>query len=91
MLGIFGLVMLESWKVAIYVFQYMGEIRSPNEAGEFSKAGLNFAVAAILSILDLLLIGSLGVMVLIGGYENTVSRIGMSHGVPSWFGKLDVG
>jgi len=51
---------------------------------------LNKIVAQILSILDMILIGSLVVMVLIGGYENTISRVGRSHSVPSWFGKLDI-
>ena len=52
---------------------------------------LNKIVAQILSILDMILIGSLVVMVLIGGYENTISRVGRSHSVPLWFGKLDIG
>lgn len=54
------------------------------------KESLNNLVASILSILDLLLIGSLMIMVLVGVYENTVSRIGISHSVPTWFGKLDI-
>lgn len=54
------------------------------------KKSLNAVVASILLILDLLLVGSLVIMVLVGGYENTVSRIGMSHRVPTWFGKFDI-
>lgn len=54
------------------------------------KQEQNNVVAAILSILDMLLIGSLVIMVLIGGYENTISRIGITHSVPTWFGKLDI-
>lgn len=45
-------------------------------------------VLSVLSILDLLLLGSLVILIIIGGYENTVSRMGKSHDVPSWFGSL---
>lgn len=55
------------------------------------KESINFVVADVLSILDLLLLGALVVMVVVGGYENSISRIGMSHNVPTWFGKLDIG
>ena len=51
---------------------------------------LNKIIFSILSVLDLLLLASLIVMVLIGGYENTVSRIGTSHDVPTWFGSLGI-
>ena len=52
---------------------------------------MNRAVSLTLSVLDLLLILSLTVMVTVGMYENTVSRIGVKHGYPTWFGKLDIG
>jgi uncharacterized protein (TIGR00645 family) len=52
---------------------------------------VNSASSGILSVLDLVLIGSLVVMVVIGGYENSVARLGSSHDVPTWFGKLDIG
>ena len=52
---------------------------------------MNRAVSLTLSVLDLLLILSLTVMVTVGMYENTVSRIGVNHGYPTWFGKLDIG
>lgn len=45
----------------------------------------------ILSMLDMMLISALVMMVTIGGYENTVSRIGLNHAFPRWFGKLDIG
>jgi len=51
---------------------------------------VNDAVSNILAILDLLLISSLVVMVMIGGYENSISRIGVTHEVPTWFGKLSI-
>ncbi|MCH9647563.1 MAG: YqhA family protein [Deltaproteobacteria bacterium] len=47
-------------------------------------------IAPAVKLLDLVLIGSLVVMVLIGGYENTVSRIGMKHSMPVWLGKLTI-
>lgn len=43
-----------------------------------------------LTVLDHLLIGSLVVMVLISGYENTVSRIKVGEGGPSWLGKIGI-
>lgn len=43
-----------------------------------------------LTILDHLLIGSLIVMVLVSGYENTVSRIKVGEGGPSWLGKIGI-
>lgn len=51
---------------------------------------INDVVTSMLSVMDILLIGSLFIMVIIGVYENTISRIGMSHDTPTWFGKLDI-
>ncbi len=47
-------------------------------------------IIEILTVLDHLLIGSLIVMVLISGYENTVSRIKAGEGGPSWLGKIGI-
>jgi len=52
---------------------------------------INTIVASTLSVLDLLLVGSLAIMVLVGVSENTIARIGMTHNVPTWFGKLGIG
>jgi uncharacterized protein (TIGR00645 family) len=65
-------------------------IKSVTGEGDF-RGLVNNASAGILSVLDLVLIGSLVVMVLIGGYENSIARLGSSHDVPTWFGKLDIG
>lgn len=54
------------------------------------KASMDKVVAGILSVLDLLIIGTLVIMVLIGGYENSIARIGKEHNVPVWFGKLNI-
>ncbi len=50
-------------------------------------------VLIVLSLIDLVLVGSLIVMVMLSGYENFVSRIDMSSGEqsPAWLGKLDSG
>lgn len=61
-----------------------------NVVDAVDRSLLNKIIFSILSVLDLLLLASLVVMVLIGGYENTVSRIGTSHDVPTWFGSLGI-
>jgi uncharacterized protein (TIGR00645 family) len=49
------------------------------------------SVAQLVDILDLMLIGSLLVMVLIGGFENTISRINKEKNAgPSWVGNLEI-
>lgn len=57
---------------------------------EEERGSLTSIIAPTIKLLDLVLIGSLVVMVLIGGYENTVSRIGMKHSMPVWLGKLTI-
>jgi uncharacterized protein (TIGR00645 family) len=50
-------------------------------------------VLTVLSLIDLVLVGSLIVMVMLSGYENFVSRIdtGSAQELPTWLGKLDSG
>jgi uncharacterized protein (TIGR00645 family) len=50
-------------------------------------------VLIVLGLIDIVLVGSLIVMVMFSGYENFVSRIDMGDGsdAPSWLGKLDSG
>jgi uncharacterized protein (TIGR00645 family) len=50
-------------------------------------------VLAVLGLIDIVLVGSLIVMVMFSGYENFVSRIdtGDSTDAPAWLGKLDSG
>lgn len=50
-------------------------------------------VLVLLSLIDLLLVGSLIVMVMFSGYENFVSRIDIGDGSDKlgWLGKLDAG
>lgn len=50
-------------------------------------------VLTVLSLIDLVLVGSLIVMVMLSGYENFVSKIdaGSSQDSPAWLGKLDSG
>ncbi len=63
--------------------------RNINESN-YKPDSLRKVIAPAVKLLDLVLIGSLIVMVLIGGYENTVSRIGMKHSMPTWLGKLTI-
>jgi uncharacterized protein (TIGR00645 family) len=50
-------------------------------------------VLIVLSLIDIVLVGSLIVMVMFSGYENFVSRIetGNTGDAPAWLGKLDSG
>src|SRR5688572_26374722 len=50
-------------------------------------------VLIVLSLIDIVLVGSLIVMVMFSGYENFVSRIdtGDASDSPAWLGKLDSG
>jgi uncharacterized protein (TIGR00645 family) len=50
-------------------------------------------VLSVLSLIDIVLVGSLIVMVMLSGYENFVSKIdaGTEQDSPSWLGKLDSG
>jgi len=50
-------------------------------------------VLTVLSLIDLVLVGSLIVMVMLSGYENFVSKIdtGADKESPAWLGKLDSG
>jgi len=83
-------VILLSWTEGIMLVSKTFSIIPNALNGQSIKADINDIITGILGILDLLLLGSLVVMVLIGGYENTVSRIGMSHDVPAWFGKVSI-
>jgi uncharacterized protein (TIGR00645 family) len=50
-------------------------------------------VLIVLGLIDIVLVGSLIVMVMFSGYENFVSRIDTGDGsdAPAWLGKLDSG
>jgi len=50
-------------------------------------------VLTVLSLIDIVLVGSLIVMVMLSGYENFVSKIdsGTLQESPAWLGKLDSG
>jgi len=50
-------------------------------------------VLSVLSLIDIVLVGSLIVMVMLSGYENFVSKIdsGTAEESPAWLGKLDSG
>jgi uncharacterized protein (TIGR00645 family) len=55
--------------------------------------GIKFFQEAIHVMVDLVLVGSLIVMVMFSGYENFVSRIDLEAGAdaPAWLSKLDAG
>ncbi|MEM6593369.1 MAG: YqhA family protein [Pseudomonadota bacterium] len=86
-LGISFILIGESWLILSKSWDFMLNAL----AGANDKKDLATLYGTILSMLDLMLISALVMMVTIGGYENTVSRIGLNHAYPRWFGKLDIG
>ncbi|MFO1410419.1 MAG: YqhA family protein, partial [Steroidobacteraceae bacterium] len=61
--------------------------------GAIMTIGESDMVLTLLSLIDLVLVGSLIVMVMFSGYENFVSRIdaGTDADKLGWLGKLDAG
>jgi uncharacterized protein (TIGR00645 family) len=61
-----------------------------SEVASLAEADL---VLTVLAMIDLVLVGSLIVMVMFSGYENFVSRIDVDTGgdMPAWLSKLDSG
>jgi uncharacterized protein (TIGR00645 family) len=85
----------ELYEIALGLFAY-----APAEAATSAKAMMeagqereSLLVLKLLSLIDLVLIGSLIVMVMFSGYENFVSRIdtGDEADKLGWLGKLDAG
>ena len=60
---------------------------------EVTALGEADLVLTVLALIDLVLVGSLIVMVMFSGYENFVSRIDLDSGsdAPAWLSKLDSG
>lgn len=88
-LGIIFILIGESWIVFSSSIKFM--LLSFSGGGLAIKESLSSLYGTILSMLDMMLISALVMMVTIGGYENTVSRIGLNHAYPRWFGRLDIG
>lgn|GEM_PF-3197792 len=91
-LSIIFLVATEVYNIGFETLTTAGKVfytETPLEELKLEKL-INKSVAGILAVMDLILLGSLVIMVLIGGYENTISRIGITHDVPTWFGKLNI-
>jgi len=65
-------------------FHVIGQVMSLTEAD---------LVLTVLAMIDLVLVGSLIVMVMFSGYENFVSRIDIDTGAdaPAWLSKIDSG
>lgn len=61
--------------------------------GQVLALGEADLVLRVLAMIDLVLVGSLIVMVMFAGYENFVSRIDLEAGTdtPAWLSKLDAG
>lgn len=87
-IGITFILIGESYQILTKSFGFMMDSFSVTDGNKKDLAEL---YGIILSMLDMMLISALVMMVTIGGYENTVSRIGLSHAYPRWFGRLDIG
>lgn len=91
-IGIFFIIAGESIIIVRDSWAFMtGAFEGYSPGGNEGKKALAGLYGTILSMLDMMLISALVMMVTIGGYENTVSRIGISHAYPRWFGRLDIG
>jgi uncharacterized protein (TIGR00645 family) len=80
----------ELYEIAMSLFQSVPAAVAVDAlaAGKAREADL---VLSLLSLIDLVLIGSLIVMVMFSGYENFVSRIDAEAEKLGWLGKLDAG
>src|SRR5262249_14117329 len=74
--------------LAIKFFQEVG-----HSLGNILSLAETDLVLIVLSLIDIVLVGSLIVMVMLSGYENFVSKLDTSSGEesPAWLGKLDSG
>jgi uncharacterized protein (TIGR00645 family) len=83
----FGLVAAQ----AVYVYEFFGELRSLVSGVFGGHADENTVMLAVLKLVDVVMIANLLIMVIVGGYETFVSRIGL-HGhkdQPEWLSHVN--
>jgi uncharacterized protein (TIGR00645 family) len=83
----FGLVAAQ----AVYVYEFFGELRSLLTGVVGGHSDENTVMLAVLKLVDVVMIANLLIMVIVGGYETFVSRIGL-HGhkdQPEWLSHVN--
>ncbi|MEV4924609.1 TIGR00645 family protein [Streptomyces roseoverticillatus] len=83
----FGLVAAQ----AVYVYEFFGELRSLVRGVVSGHSDENMVMLAVLKLVDVVMIANLLIMVIVGGYETFVSRIGL-HGhkdQPEWLSHVN--
>ncbi|WP_371649639.1 MULTISPECIES: TIGR00645 family protein [unclassified Streptomyces] len=83
----FGLVVAQ----AVYVYEFFGELRSLVHGVVTRHADENMVMLNVLKLVDVVMIANLLIMVIVGGYETFVSRIGL-HGhkdQPEWLSHVN--
>ncbi|MCA6091289.1 TIGR00645 family protein [Streptomyces sp. SCA3-4] len=83
----FGLVAAQ----AVYVYEFFGELRSLIGGVAGGNSDENTVMLAVLKLVDVVMIANLLIMVIVGGYETFVSRIGLQghRDQPEWLSHVN--
>ncbi|MEV5239473.1 TIGR00645 family protein [Streptomyces cinnamoneus] len=83
----FGLVAAQ----AIYVYEFFGELHSLIGGVAGGDSDENTVMLAVLKLVDVVMIANLLIMVIVGGYETFVSRIGLQghRDQPEWLSHVN--
>ncbi|MFD7339984.1 TIGR00645 family protein [Streptomyces violascens] len=83
----FGLVAAQ----AVYVWEFFGELRSLMHGVITGASDENMVMLAVLKLVDVVMIANLLIMVIVGGYETFVSRIGLQNhkDQPEWLSHVN--
>uniref|UniRef100_A0AAU2VFF9 UPF0114 protein OG549_38645 n=1 Tax=Streptomyces sp. NBC_00003 TaxID=2903608 RepID=A0AAU2VFF9_9ACTN len=83
----FGLVAAQ----AVYVYEFFGELRSLLHGVITGGSDENTVMLAVLKLVDVVMIANLLIMVIVGGYETFVSRIGLQghRDQPEWLSHVN--
>ncbi|MEV5379871.1 TIGR00645 family protein [Streptomyces nondiastaticus] len=83
----FGLVAAQ----AVYVYEFFGELWSLVHGVLNGRSDENTVMLAVLKLVDVVMIANLLIMVIVGGYETFVSRIGLQghKDQPEWLSHVN--
>ncbi|WP_229352048.1 TIGR00645 family protein [Streptomyces sp. UNOB3_S3] len=83
----FGLVAAQ----AVYVYEFFGELRSLVHGVVSGQSDENLVMLGVLKLVDVVMIANLLIMVIVGGYETFVSRIGLQghRDQPEWLSHVN--
>ncbi|WP_079109970.1 TIGR00645 family protein [Streptomyces roseifaciens] len=83
----FGLVAAQ----AVYVWEFFGELRTLIRGVVTGASDENMVMLGVLKLVDVVMIANLLIMVIIGGYETFVSRIGLQghKDQPEWLSHVN--